>query len=172
MHGHHHPTSSAATVIQWHVLGMFVPSFFTGWLIRRMGVAPLMLTGVAVLLTHVCIALSGFSLLTYISALTLLGIGWNFLYVGGSTLLTETYRPSERSKVQAVNDFTVMGVTATAALSAGALNEAIGWRGISLMIIPLLLIAGVGILALMRMHLRLEPDSDDQIEPDAVTQNA
>jgi len=150
MRGHDHSVTAAAMVIQWHVLGMYVPSFFTGWLIRRLGVTRLMLTGIAVLLAHVCIAVSGFTFLYYLSALILLGVGWNFLYIGGSTLLLDTYRASERSKVQAFNDFTVVGVTAASALSAGALHEAIGWQGLNLAAVPLLLAAGALILAAAR----------------------
>ncbi|MFZ5718123.1 MAG: MFS transporter [Pseudomonadota bacterium] len=135
---HHHQVSTAATVIQWHALGMFAPSFFTGWLIRKFGVTPLMLLGVGLLLAHVLITLSGVAFLHYVSALILLGLGWNLLYVGGSTLLTETYRPSERAKVQAFNDFMIVGVVAAGSFSAGALNEAIGWRGLNLSVLPFL----------------------------------
>jgi MFS family permease len=143
---HDHAVGTAATVIQWHVLGMFMPSFFTGWLINRFGVTPLMLTGVALLSAHVLIAVSGFAFLHYVSALVLLGLGWNLLYVGGSTLLTETYRPSERAKVQAFNDFMIVGVVAAGSFSAGALNEAFGWRGLNLSAIPFLALAAIVIL--------------------------
>jgi len=140
---HHHEVGVAATVIQWHVLGMFVPSFFTGWLIGKFGVTPLMLLGVGLLLAHVLVTLSGVAFLHYVSALVLLGLGWNLLYVGGSTLLTECYRPSERAKVQAFNDFMIVGVVAAGSFSAGALNEAIGWRGLNLSVLPLLALAAV-----------------------------
>lgn len=140
---HRHEVSAAATVIQWHVLGMFVPSFFTGSLIKKFGVTPLMLLGVGLLLTHVLITLSGVAFLHYVSALVFLGLGWNLLYVGGSTLLTEVYRPSERAKVQAFNDFTIVGVVAAGSFSAGALNEAIGWRGLNLSVLPFLAVAAV-----------------------------
>lgn len=143
---HRHAVSTAATVIQWHVLGMFVPSFFTGWLIRKFGVTPLMLLGVGLLLTHVLITLSGVAFLHYISALVCLGLGWNLLYVGGSTLLTETYRPTERARVQAFNDFTIVGVVAAGSFSAGALNEAIGWRGLNLSVLPFLAAAALMIV--------------------------
>jgi len=145
MVGHHHGVADAAFVIQWHVLGMFVPSFFTGWLVKRFGLTPMMLTGVALLLTHVAIAMSGVALLNFLSGLVLLGVGWNFLYVGGSTLLTETYRTSERSKVQALNDFLIVGVAAAASFSAGALTEAFGWRGLNLAAAPFLIAAGLAI---------------------------
>ena len=143
---HHHEVGTAATVIQWHALGMFVPSFFTGGLIKRFGVTPLMLLGVGILLTHVLIAISGVAFLHYVSALVLLGLGWNFLYIGGSTLLTETYRPSERAKVQAFNDFMIVGVVVAGSFSAGALNEAFGWPGLNLVAVPFLLVAALVIL--------------------------
>lgn len=132
MVAHNHAVGTAAMVIQWHVLGMFVPSFFNGSLIKRFGITPLMLLGVSLLLTHVFIAMSGVAFLHCVSGLVLLGLGWNLLYVGGSTLLTETYRPSERAKVQAFNDFMIVGVVAVSSFSAGALNEAFGWRGLNL----------------------------------------
>lgn len=140
---HDHGVGTAATVIQWHVLGMFVPSFFTGGLIKRFGVTPLMLLGVGILLTHVLIAISGIAFLHYVSALVLLGLGWNLLYIGGSTLLTETYHPSERAKVQAFNDFMIVGVVAAGSFSAGALNEAFGWRGLNLFAVPFLAAAAL-----------------------------
>ncbi|MFN3512157.1 MAG: MFS transporter [Phenylobacterium sp.] len=150
MVAHDHHVGDAATVIQWHVLGMFAPSFFTGWLIKRFGVTPLMLAGVAALTAHVMIAVSGVALLHYLSALILLGVGWNFLFVGGSTLLTETYTPAERAKVQGFNDFVIVGVVAAGSFSAGALNEAFGWRGLNLAVLPFLAAAALIILSVMR----------------------
>jgi predicted MFS family arabinose efflux permease len=145
MVAHHHPVTAAAFVIQWHVLGMFVPSFFTGVLIRKLGVMPLMLGGVALLLTHVGITLSGVALLNFVSGLILLGIGWNFLYVGGSTLLIETYRPSEKAKVQALNDFVIVVVAAAGSFSAGALIDGFGWRGVNLAAVPVLVVTGLAL---------------------------
>jgi MFS family permease len=118
MVAHHHDVGDAAFVIQWHVLGMFVPSFFTGTLIARFGVLPVMFIGAVLLLGHVTIALSGVALLNFVSALVLLGVGWNFLFIGGTTLLTETYRPSEKGKVQGVNDFLIVGVVVIASFAS------------------------------------------------------
>lgn len=142
MLAHDHSVSDAAFVIQWHALGMFAPSFVTGWLTARFGVASVMLAGVGLLLGEVAMAVSGSGMPQYASALILLGVGWNFLYVGGSTMLLETYAPGERGKVQALNDFVVVGATATAAFSAGALVEAVGWFGLNLAVAPLLVLAG------------------------------
>jgi MFS family permease len=147
MLAHNHSVSDAAFVIQWHVLGMFVPSFFTGWLVSRFGVTNIMLAGVGLLLGEVAIVASGSDMLQFASALILLGVGWNFLYVGGSAMLLETYKPCERGKAQALNDFIIVGVTAGAAFSAGALVESFGWSGLNLAIIPFLFVTG-GVIAL------------------------
>ena len=156
MLAHDHGVSDAAFVIQWHVLGMFAPSFFTGWLVSRFGVASIMLAGIALLLGEVVIAVSGTGMPHYVSALVLLGVGWNFLYVGGSAMLLETYRPSERGKVQALNDFIIVGATATAAFSAGALVEAVGWYGLNVAVAPFLMLAGF-IVALAGKGRRITP---------------
>ncbi|WP_114954671.1 MFS transporter [Sphingosinicella terrae] len=154
MVAHAHDVGSAAMVIQWHVLGMFLPSFFSGPLIRRVGALPLMLGGTALLAGHVAIALSGTALLNFLSGLVLVGVGWNFLYVGGSTLLLDTYRPSERAKVQALNDFLIVGVAAAGSFSAGALADAFGWRGVNLAALPVLLLAALAIAAALRLERR------------------
>lgn len=138
MVAHHHAVSDAAFVIQAHVLGMFLPSFFTGTIIQRLGVLPVMLTGLVLLGLHVAIAMSGSELLHFISALVLLGVGWNFLYVGGTTLLTEAYSPVEKAKVQAVNDFLIFGVVVAASFSSGVLLNAVGWRGVNVVALPFL----------------------------------
>ncbi len=142
------PLSSAATVIQWHVLGMFAPSFFTGNLIRRFGVLTIMGTGVALLLGHVAIALSGMAYLHFLSGLILLGVGWNFLFIGGSTLLTEAYRSSERAKVQAAHDFLMYVAVSIATFSSGSLLNAFGWQSVNLAVLPMLAIALLMIISL------------------------
>ncbi|MCX7219439.1 MAG: MFS transporter, partial [Burkholderiales bacterium] len=145
------PLGAAATVIQWHVLGMFVPSFFTGNLIRRFGVLPIMMLGIALLSGHVAIALTGIEFLHFLSGLTLLGVGWNFLFIGGTTLLTEAYRPAERAKIQATHDFLMFGTVSLASLSAGGLLNNWGWRSLNLATLPflalvLLMVLGLGAL--------------------------
>jgi MFS family permease len=130
------------------VLGMFLPSFFTGHLIRRFGVLPMMGCGVVLMMLHVAVALSGIEFAHFLSGLILVGIGWNFLFIGGTTLLAETYRPSERAKVQGVHDFLVnIGLT-TASLSAGMLLNVGGWRMVNLLALPLLAVTMLMILAL------------------------
>ena len=122
-----HPFAAAAFVIEWHVIGMFAPGFFTGSLIKRFGVMQVMAAGVALNFVCVAIALSGHEVMHFWWALFLLGIGWNFLYVGGTTLLTETYRPEERAKVQGINDACVFATMAVSSFSSGLLLHANGW---------------------------------------------
>ncbi|MEN9428133.1 MAG: Riboflavin transporter RfnT, partial [Pseudomonadota bacterium] len=133
-----------AFVLQWHVLGMYAPSFFTGSLIRRVGVLPVLLAGAALMLGCIGLASSGVSLMHFWWALLLLGIGWNFLYIGGTTLLTETYRPAERAMVQGGNDFMVFAVQAVSSVSAGALVLGQGWSTLNLYALP----AVAGVMAL------------------------
>ncbi len=141
-----------AFVIQGHVLGMYAPSFVTGGLIGRLGVLQVMLLGATLGAAAVAVNLAGTSGVHFTIALVLLGVAWNFLFIGGTTLLTETYRPAERAKAQALNDFTVWTAVVAASLSAGALQQAFGWRAVNLGAIPLILIAAgaVGWLWLKR----------------------
>lgn len=150
---HDHGLAAGASVIQAHVLGMFVPSFFSGALIARFGVARVMFAGVALLAIHVALSCSGTGFVSFASALALLGVGWNFLYVGGTTLLTQTYLPSERATAQAANDLIIYMVGLVSSLSAGALLEAVGWQTMNLLILPWLLLATVAIFQLHRAPL-------------------
>ena len=147
-----HAYSAAATVIQWHVIGMFAPSFFTGSLIKRYGVLNVMLTGVALEALCVGIALSGALVANFWWALVALGIGWNFLYVGGTTLLTECYRPSEKAKAQGMHDFLVFLTTATSSFASGLLMHRNGWDMLNYAALPVLGVIGAAIvwLALQR----------------------
>lgn len=147
MQHHHHGISDTAFVIQWHVLGMFLPSFFTGSLIARFGAPWIMLTGVGLLLCHVAVALSGVEFLHFASALILLGVGWNFCYLGGTTLVTETYRPSERAWAQGINDFTVFTTVVISSFASGVLLHLFGWTGVNLLALPLLFISGLSLIA-------------------------
>jgi MFS family permease len=133
---HHHDLSAAASVIQLHVLGMFLPSFFTGALIARFGVLRIMLTGVLLLAGHVITTLTGTGFGSFAGALVLLGIGWNFLYIGGTTLLTTTYTDMERGRAQATNDMTIFAVGLACSFSAAALLQAFGWQLLNLLLLP------------------------------------
>lgn len=135
------PQASVAPVIQWHVVGMFAPSFFTGTLIERYGAPRIIQVGFMLLLGHVGVALSGLEFLHFLSALVLLGVGWNFAFIGGTALLTQTCLPADRLKVQAVNEFAVFGFAALATLSAGWLYDRFDWDTLNLAVIPVLLAA-------------------------------
>lgn len=147
-----HPFSSAALVLEWHVLGMFVPSFFTGSLIRRVGVLRVMAAGVVLNVVCISVALSGVALMQFLVALFTLGVGWNFLYVGGTTLLTEAYRPEEKTTAQAAMDSSVMGTMTLTAMGSGALVTTQGWTWLNLgSIVPVVFVAAaVAWLALRR----------------------
>jgi len=144
---HQHSMTETAFVIQWHVLGMFLPSFFTGSLIARFGAPKIMLTGVGLLLCHVTVALSGVEFLHFASALVLLGVGWNFTFLGGTTLVTETYRPSEKAWTQGIFDFTVFTTVVISSFASGALLHLFGWTGVNMLALPLLLAAGTAPVA-------------------------
>ena len=144
-----HPFGDAATVIGWHVIGMFGPSFFTGSLITRFGVLSVMFVGALILYVCVAIALSGITVAHFWVAMVLLGIGWNFLYIGGTTLLTESYRPSEKAKVQGINDMIIFVTMATTSFSSGLLLDRNGWDTINYLALPFISIAVVGLLWMM-----------------------
>jgi predicted MFS family arabinose efflux permease len=124
-----------------HVMGMFVPAFFTGHLIQRFGVFNMMTTGIALLIAGVAIALLGTSVWHFRGALGMNGVGWNFLFVGATTLLTTTYRPAERGKAQAFNDFMVFGTTASASLMASVVLEVKGWAFLNYLAFALVCVA-------------------------------
>lgn len=151
---HNHDLSTAAMVIQLHVLGMFVPSFFTGSLIARFGVLRIMVTGVVILAGHVLLTLTGTGFNSFASALILLGVGWNFLYVGGTTLLTTTYTTAERGRAQATNDMTIFAVGLACSFSAGALLQAFGWQLLNVLLLPWLCIAAALLIWLGHVRRR------------------
>ena len=156
-----HPYDAAAFVLASHVIGMFAPSFFTGSLIKRFGVLQVMLAGVACLVACVAFAISGQDVKDFWWALVMLGVGWNFTYIGGSTLLTETYRPSEKAKAQGANEITVFGVQALSSFSAGVLVNSAGWTIVNVVALPMIALAGVaaGWLLLMRRRIPAAPSA-------------
>lgn len=148
------PFGDAALVLEWHVLGMFVPAFFTGHLIKRFGALPVM--GVGALLNFACVAvaLSGVELSRFLAALLLLGVGWNFLYTGASTLLTTTYRPEEKTRAQGAMDFCVFATMAVTSFASGALVTTQGWQWLNLgSLLPL----AVATLALIWLAAKPSP---------------
>ena len=131
------PFADTAFILQWNVIAMFAPSFFTGNLIKRFGVLNILIVGAALMFVCIGIALSGVTLMHFWWALVLLGVGWNFLFIGGTTLLTETYRPEEKAKVQGTNDFIVLGVMGLTSLSSGVLISSAGWASLNTYALPI-----------------------------------
>lgn len=134
-----HSFDDAAFVIQWHVLAMFAPSFFSGHLIRRFGALTVITWGAVTMLACIGIAVLGVSVFHFWLSLILLGLGWNFLFVGATTLLTETYTTAERAKTQALNEFMVFGCAAVGSYLSGSLHYYLGWEALNLAALPPLL---------------------------------
>ena len=134
-----HPVEDAGFVIQWHVVGMFAPSFFTGHLISRFGLMKIMFTGALLLLASVGAALMGIALGHFMISMFLVGLGWNFLFVGGSTLLMEVHTTAERGKTQAAHDFLVFATTAAGSFLSGQLLYRFGWEQVNLMALPFII---------------------------------
>ena len=135
-----HSLHETKWVIQSHIAAMFIPSLFTAWLVKRIGLKSLMLIGTVIYALVAVVALSGEQVMHYWWALILLGIGWNFLFLTGTTLLPQSYKPSERHKVQAINDFIIFGLQATASLLAGWVLFKAGWHTVVLTSMPFIAI--------------------------------
>ena len=148
------PFADAAFVLQWHVLGMYGPSFFTGSLIKRFGVLKILSAGVALMLACIALALSGVTLMHFWWALFLLGVGWNFLFTGSTTLSLSAYAPDEKDRAQALINFLLFAVMAISSLSSGVLVATRGWSWLNFgSLAPLLLIA-LGLLWLARVRVQ------------------
>jgi MFS family permease len=147
-----HPFSAAALVLEWHVVAMYAPSFVTGNLIKRIGALPVMACGLALSVACVLIALSGVDLMHFMAALITLGVGWNFLYIGGTTLATSTYRPEERTTVQAAVDFCVYATMTCTAFGSGALVTGGGWQAMNIGALLPLSMLGMALLWLARQQ--------------------
>lgn len=132
-----HTIGEAALGIQWHVLAMFSPSFFTGHLIARFGKPGMTAIGLVMIAASALLALAGLELLNFWGSLVLLGVGWNFGFIGATAMLTDCYHPSERAKVQGLNDFLVFGTVAIASFSSGQLLNTSGWATINMLMFPL-----------------------------------
>jgi MFS family permease len=140
-----HPYADAAFIITSHVIAMFAPSFVTGALIRRVGVLTVMFCGAVFNLAAIGVALSGVSVAHFWWALVLIGVGWNFLYIGGTTLLTETYRPEERAKAQGANDQAIFIMMAVSSFTSGLTVTSSGWAKVNLFALPLVALIAVAI---------------------------
>lgn len=142
-----HSVEATALVIQGHVLAMYAPSLFSGWLVERLGVVRMLVAGAACEAACVATAISGHDIPHYGLAMVLLGVGWNLLFVAGTTLLTRSYRPADRFRAQAFNDFCMFAVMATASLAAGVLINGVGWRALNLIaLLPLLVVLALAVL--------------------------
>lgn len=131
-----HSLNHTKWVVQSHIIAMFLPSLITAWIIKKLGISKMMITGLFVYLLCIVIAFADQELSNYWISLILLGIGWNFLFIGGTTLLPQAYRRNERFKVQALNDFVIFGIQAIASLSAGWFIYAVGWKNLLLINLP------------------------------------
>jgi len=141
-----HPYRDAAFVISSHIIGMFAPSFVTGPLIKRVGVLPVMLAGAALYFVAIGIALSGIAVAQFWWSLVVIGVGWNFLYIGGTTLLTETYRYEERARAQGLNEQAIFTMMAISSFSSGMTVTAAGWERVNLFALPLVAAVAVAIV--------------------------
>jgi MFS family permease len=140
-----HPYGAAAFIISSHVVGMFAPSFVTGPLIKRIGVLPVLFCGALLNIVAIGIALSGISVAQFWWSLAMIGVGWNFLYIGGTTLLTETYRPEERAKAQGANDQAIFIMMTISSFASGVTVTAGGWARVNLIALPLVAIVAIAI---------------------------
>ncbi|MEC7418504.1 MAG: MFS transporter [Pseudomonadota bacterium] len=144
----HHSLDETTWVVQSHILAMYIPSFFSGFLVARFGVMRIIQSGFLLMLVCVVVGWGRPDLMHYFGTMVLLGVGWNFLFLGGTTLLTQSYRVSERFKVQAANDFMIFGLQAIGSLGAGVLLATMGWNGVLAFSLPwLLLLIPVAIYA-------------------------
>ena len=148
------PPTEPPTVIFMHVMGMYGPSFFTGGLINRFGLVRVMAAGSIILLAGVIVALTGMSEWHFRIALMLNGVGWNFLFIGATALVTTCYRPSERGKAQALNDFLIFGTTASASFLAGFVQERVGWVALNQGAIFLVLVSALAVAWLWLIQRR------------------
>jgi MFS family permease len=153
MRGCGHPYGDAAFVISSHVVAMFAPSFLTGPLIKRLGVIPVMLAGAALNVAAIAVALAGLEVANFWWSLVLLGVGWNFLYIGATALLTETYRPEERAKAQGANETAIFVMMALSSFSSGMIVTNAGWEKVNYAATPLIAIV---IVALMYLSLNMK----------------
>ena len=152
-------TSANATIIQWHVVAMFAPSFFTGNLIQRFGIIKILLAGLLAYIVAMATALAGDQFIHYFMALFLLGLGWNFLYIGGSTLVASVATAEERGRVQGVADLATTSLVAMASLTAGGLHSQFGWDVLILAgCVPIAILAcGLGWLGVHQRRIALSP---------------
>lgn len=154
-----HTIDDGANIIQWHLVGMFAPSFFTGALIKRIGLAPTLFVGMALNAACVAAAMASTSLPAFYVALLCLGVGWNFMFVGGTTLLAQAARPNERARAQGLAEFLRYAATAAASLAAGPFLLWEGWSIVNLAVLPVLGLAAAMTLWWVRAEARIYPNN-------------
>jgi predicted MFS family arabinose efflux permease len=141
-----HSITDAALGLQWHVLAMFVPSFFTGSLIARFGVERIVILGLSLIFASAVIGIIGISVGHFWTVLVLLGVGWNFSFIGATAMVTQCHAPEERNKVQAFNDFLVFGSMAVGSFSSGQLLDSFGWTAVNQVVLPTVVAATILLL--------------------------
>ena len=148
-----HSVAATADVIQWHVIAMYAPSLFSGWLIARLGIRRMLWVGLALEGLAIAVALSGQEVLQYRVALVLLGLGWNLLFLGGTTLLTTAVPDAAAARVRAANESIMFGITALCSLAAGLLLAQLGWQGLNTAAVALLAMLALSLLRARRLNL-------------------
>ena len=151
-----HSVNDATLGLQWHMLAMFAPSFFTGSLILRFGVTSVVLTGLGLILLSAVIGIAGITVAHFWTALVLLGLGWNFAFIGATTMVTQCHRPEERTKVQSFNDFLIFGSMAIGSFASGKLLATLGWVAVNEVVFPPVLAAAV-LLIWLTLRGRRQP---------------
>jgi MFS family permease len=141
-----HSVTDAALGLQWHVLGMYVPSFFTGALIVRFGVERVIAAGFLMLLASAVVSMAGITLWNFWIGLVLIGAGWNFGFIGATALVTETHRPEERNRVQSFNDFLIFGSMAVGSFASGKVLALFGWAAVNQIVFPVVITAAVALI--------------------------
>ena len=154
MHGHGFHFGHTASVIQWHVLGMFAPSFFTGYLIKKFGTSRIIQIGCVLLIACILLNQFGTTYWYFWTALVFLGIGWNFTFIGATNLLTQTYQPADKAKIQGLNDFLVFGSSAVASILAGYWQSLFGWEILNILMLPAIFIAMFTVYLSMKRSMR------------------
>jgi predicted MFS family arabinose efflux permease len=151
-----HSVTDATLGIQWHVLAMYAPSFITGAVIVRFGLERVILAGLSLIVVSAVVGIMGITVAHFWTALVLLGIGWNFAFIGATTMVTQCHRPEERNKVQAFNDFLIFGSMAVGSFSSGQVLAAFGWAAVNQVVFPFVVLAGV-LLVWLAVRERLRP---------------
>ncbi len=152
----HHSLEDTTWVVQSHILAMYIPSLFSGFLVMKFGVMRIIQSGFVIMVACVLVGWGKPELVHYWGSMVLLGIGWNFMFLGGTTLLTKTYRASERFKVQALNDFLIFGLQAVGSLGAGMLLASLGWNGVMAFSVPWLVLLVPAMLLVIRQRVEVK----------------